>query len=170
MTARFDAFAMLRPARRLYGVLVASLLLAGCQTTTPTGFSAAQRSLLTANGFFETARGWELIMPDRLLFAINDSRLQPDQVSSIAKLAADLSRAGILTARVEGHTDATGSTEHNAQLSTDRARAVADPLRTNGMQLADSDVLGRGEAFPIGDNKTDEGRADNRRVVIIVTP
>lgn len=151
--------------------LVAAAALAGCQSApAPTGFSAAQKAVLSANGFVERGDGWELTLADRVLFASDESALLPDQLASIGRIAAALAKVGIATARVEGHTDATGSANHNARLSKARAATVAAAMQANGMQLPDDQIVGRGEAFPIGDNRTAEGRADNRRVVIIVTP
>jgi outer membrane protein OmpA-like peptidoglycan-associated protein len=156
-------------ARAMMPIAVA-VTLAACQSVPPSGPSPAQRAVLAAHGFVQTERGWELTMADRLLFDSDESRLKPAQIDAIARIGSELVRVGVAAARVEGHTDATGSTAHNTQLSLERANAVAGPLRQSGMALSDDQILGRGEAFPIGDNRSAEGRADNRRVVIIVTP
>jgi OOP family OmpA-OmpF porin len=158
-------------AIRLALLGLAALLLAACQAApAPSGFSDAQKAVLAANGFVERADGWELTMAERVLFAIDESALKPDQIAAIARIGSALVTVGILTARVEGHTDATGSRAHNAKLSRARAQTVAQPLRASGMAFTDAQIIGRGEDFPVGDNRTEAGRADNRRVVIIVTP
>lgn len=162
---------IVRTARALLVTMAAAITLAACQSVPPpSGFSAAQKTVLTANGFVETTRGWELTMADRVLFDVNDSLLKPEQIAVLANVGAQLAKVGIASASVEGHTDNTGSDAFNIRLSQARAQSVAVPLRANGIALATNQIVGRGESFPVGDNETDAGRADNRRVVVIVTP
>ena len=71
---------------------------------------------------------------------------------------------------VLGHTDSIGSELYNLRLSIDRAEAVMEVLRSLGVSLARLTADGRGEAEPIADNATPEGRAINRRVEIVVRP
>jgi outer membrane protein OmpA-like peptidoglycan-associated protein len=72
---------------------------------------------------------------------------------------------------VEGHTDSTGSTEVNQQLSQERATAVKEYLVSNDT-LPGSNVLavGYGSTRPLMSNETAEGRAVNRRIDVIITP
>ena len=72
--------------------------------------------------------------------------------------------------KVSGHTDNTGSREHNLTLSAQRAGAVADYLA--GQSVATDRMITRGLAFdePIADNGTAEGRAQNRRVELFILP
>jgi len=109
-------------------------------------------------------------MADRLLFATNESAIQPEQTERLGTLARRLIAVGIPSARVEGHTDSTGAPDYNQKLSEARAQAVAAPLISGGMQFAPGQIIGRGETMPLSPNDTPEGRQDNRRVVIIVTP
>ena len=68
---------------------------------------------------------------------------------------------------VIGYTDNVGKPDYNLALSKRRAQAVADYVKSQGVNLGDRfQVSGNGEAEPIADNKTEEGRAQNRRVVI----
>lgn len=71
--------------------------------------------------------------------------------------------------RVDGHTDAIGKDDYNQQLSYERASTVADTLSTIGIPRANIDVRGRGKLEPVADNRTAKGRAENRRVAMIVT-
>lgn len=159
-----------RPIRSFF-LLAAAALLAACQSLpAPAGFSAAQIAVLKAEGFVETDAGWELTLPDRLLFATDDSSLKPEQIEAISRVALSLSTAGITWARVEGHTDSVGSDAYNLKLSQARAEAVAAPMQANGMMLPADRVIGRGESLPLSSNDTPEGRQDNRRVVVIVEP
>lgn len=66
-----------------------------------------------------------------------------------------------------GHTDDTGSSRLNADLSERRARAVADYLKRKGVPESNIYFQGAGEAYPVADNRTEEGRAANRRVEIV---
>ncbi len=146
-------------------------LLAACQSVpAPTGLSAAQVAALKDEGFVETALGWELSMPERLLFETNESLLPATQGERLRQVAARLVSVGITTARIEGHTDSTGTSAYNLTLSQARAEAVATPMRAGGMQFAPDQIVGRGETLPLSSNDTPEGRQDNRRVVVIVTP
>lgn len=162
--------ALPRSLHRIF-VLVAAMLLAACQSLPPSqGFNAAQVAVLKSQGFVETASGWELTLPERLLFATDDANLKPEQIEAISDVARRLAGVGIISARVEGHTDSIGTSAYNLKLSQARADVVAGPMRTNGMTLAPERVIGRGEALPLSSNATAEGRQDNRRVVVIVEP
>ena len=146
-------------------------LLAACQSVPPTtGFTPEQIAVLQSQGFVEDGPGWMLSMPERLLFASNESSVSPDQQQRISDIAAKLVSVGIATARIEGHTDSTGAPAYNLTLSQARAEAVAAPMQAGGMRFTADQVVGRGETLPLSSNTTAEGRQDNRRVVVIVTP
>lgn len=156
---------------RLFLIAAFGALLAACQSVpAPTGFSPAQIALLQSQGFVETGPGWALSMPERLLFSSNESGLPPEQQKKIGDIAAKLVSVGITTARVEGHTDSTGTAAYNLTLSQARAQAVAAPMQGNGMRFTADQIVGRGETLPLSSNATAEGRQDNRRVVVIVAP
>ncbi len=73
------------------------------------------------------------------------------------------------TVLVEGHTDSIGSDAYNMGLSDRRAKAVFDYLSSRGVNPARMSSVGYGETRPIADNSTDEGRQQNRRVMLIRT-
>jgi len=78
-------------------------------------------------------------------------------------------RANVAHLNVVGHTDSQGPESYNQGLSERRAQAVADYLATaGGVDRQKMKVMGKGEAEPVGDNNTEEGRRLNRRVVIEV--
>lgn len=152
-------------------LILLPLLLAACQTMpAPKGFTPAQVATLKAEGFVETGDDWTLTINERMLFATNESALKPEQVTILEATAKNLVSVGILTARVEGHTDSTGTTAYNQTLSQARAQSVARALQTSGMRFDADQIIGRGETIPLSPNDTAEGRQDNRRVVVIVTP
>ena len=155
-----------------YLLLIAcAALLAACQSLPPPkGFNAAQIAVLQSEGFVESDLGWSLTMSDRLLFAVNESTIHPEQEQRMEKLARNLLSVGIDNARVDGHTDSTGSDAYNLALSQARAQTVAAALTTGGLRFTPEQVVGHGETMPLSDNDTPEGRQDNRRVVVIVTP
>lgn len=156
---------------RIMLLTVFAAMLAACQSVpAPTGFTPAQIAALKSEGFVEAGTGWALTFNERLLFASNESALQPEQEARIATLARNLTTVGITTARVEGHSDSTGASAYNLTLSQARAQAVAIPLQAGGMRFTPDQIVGRGEAVPMSSNDTVEGRQDNRRVVVIVTP
>lgn len=156
---------------RILVLTACAALLAACQSVPArSGFTAAQVAVLKSEGFVEAGAGWELTMNERLLFPVDQSSLQPGQMERIADLTRNLLSVGIDTARVEGHTDSTGTATYNLTLSQARAQAVAAPMQVNGMRFTAGQIVGRGEKLPMSDNATAEGRQDNRRVVVIVTP
>jgi peptidoglycan-associated lipoprotein len=69
---------------------------------------------------------------------------------------------------IEGHTDNTGDTKYNEELGRSRAEAVRRFMASEGIPLHKINVISYGETMPIGDNATPDGRAVNRRVVILV--
>jgi outer membrane protein OmpA-like peptidoglycan-associated protein len=90
--------------------------------------------------------------------------------SDLRVLAQNLNRYPNSTIQVVGHTDNTGSAAYNQDLSERRARAVASILAVNGVSQGRLTAVGRGEGEPIASNLTAQGRAQNRRVDIIIRP
>ena len=72
--------------------------------------------------------------------------------------------------QVGGHTDSTGSDQYNLLLSQNRAQAVGNVLTGFGVQPVRIDVVGFGETQPVASNSTESGRAQNRRVELILLP
>jgi outer membrane protein OmpA-like peptidoglycan-associated protein len=114
-----------------------------------------------------TARGTIVNLPD-ILFDVNQSTLKPEAKLVIAKLAGILLIMGDLNTRIEGHTDSTGSYGYNMSLSEARASSVRDFLFEQGIEARRMTVEGYGPDRPIADNTSNEGRAKNRRVEIVI--
>ena len=95
-----------------------------------------------------------------------DSKLQP----TLEKIAATLNEYPQTSVTVVGYTDSVGSAEANRELSRRRAGAVADYLSQHGVSRSRITVDSRGEDDPIASNDTDAGRAQNRRVEMLVRP
>lgn len=117
------------------------------------------------------------VAPADVLFDLDSDELRPEADPVLAAIAEQIVDAGPdAEVRVEGHTDSSGSVEHNQDLSERRAQAVADWLVAEGDVPEDQlTVTGLGETAPIAPNDTADGEADdagrqrNRRVVIGVT-
>ncbi len=102
-----------------------------------------------------------------LKFDMDEAVIKPESKESIAKAAHALANSPIPHISVEGHTDFVGNPQANRLLSTARAQAVADALIAQGIDAKRLSVAGYGQDRPIADNKTDEGRAKNRRIELV---
>ena len=116
----------------------------------------------------ESARGLIVNMSDVLFDTGKYTLKQPTQVS-LAKVSGILQAYPGLKLQVEGYTDSTGSPETNQKLSENRAGAVKDFLVTQGVSINNISATGFGEAKPVADNGTATGRAQNRRVQLVVS-
>ena len=98
-------------------------------------------------------------------FEVDSDQLTARAKQVLDSLAADWSKAKPSKVSVTGHTDSVADDAHNLDLSKRRAKAVGDYLKgkVSGLSVTTD---GKGESEPIGDNETDEGRAQNRRVKI----
>ena len=107
---------------------------------------------------------------DKVQFPFNKAELSDEAKALIDDEIGPLvqKNAGVWF-EVEGHTDATGDAAYNMLLGEERAMAVRDYLaKAHGIALSRLEVISYGEDEPVADNKTREGRAQNRRVVIRV--
>lgn len=111
-----------------------------------------------------------LVVPSAISFAVDSAQLTPNFYESLNKVADSLKTYPDTLVQVIGHTDSTGSAAHNQQLSVNRANAVAVYLSAQGIAQERMQALGMGESQPVADNKTAEGRAQNRRVEIKIIP
>jgi OmpA-OmpF porin, OOP family len=103
-------------------------------------------------------------------FQPGKARLTDDGRKQVEHATAMLQQYPDLKVVVEGHTDARGKPKYNQALSERRARAVADVLIEQGVAANRITVHGYGESRPVADNKTEAGRAKNRRVDIVAAP
>jgi outer membrane protein OmpA-like peptidoglycan-associated protein len=124
-------------------------------------------SLATVAAVRDSARGKIVDLPG-ILFDTGKSTLKPEAQVSIAKLTGILMMFPFSTLEIRGHTDNTGSAELNMQLSKDRAKSVYDFFVKQGMDPAKLSADGSGMNEPIADNSTAEGRAQNRRVEVLI--
>ncbi|NEU08922.1 OmpA family protein [Flavihumibacter sp. R14] len=103
-----------------------------------------------------------------ILFDFDKATLKPNAKENIAKLATSLQNNPETDILIIGHTDATGADAYNLRLSDRRADAVKSYAIANGISSARLTTEGRGETEPIADNTTEEGKAQNRRVEVVI--
>jgi outer membrane protein OmpA-like peptidoglycan-associated protein len=112
--------------------------------------------------------GIKITFASGILFDIDKSTLQPAAQENLTKLATILNKYEDTEVLIEGHTDNTGSNEHNMDLSIRRAQSVANYLETQNVTPTRFRTMGYGEDQPISDNETLDGRTQNRRVEIAI--
>jgi OOP family OmpA-OmpF porin len=100
-------------------------------------------------------------------FDTNKATIKPDSAKTLDEAASVLKAAPALSVTVAGHTDNVGSPEANQKLSEDRAKAVMAALAQRGIAASRMDAKGHGQTMPIADNRTEDGRAKNRRVELV---
>jgi outer membrane protein OmpA-like peptidoglycan-associated protein len=117
----------------------------------------------------EEARGTVITLDGSVLFVSGKANLLPiaqKKLDDVAKALSEVDERQKII--VEGHTDSNGNDESNLQLSQQRAEAVRAHLLSRGLKAERIQAVGKGEAQPVASNDTAEGRANNRRVEIIV--
>lgn len=111
-----------------------------------------------------------LNMPSDITFGVDQSDIQSRFFGPLDGVAQVLNQYPQTTIDIIGHADATGPDGYNQALSERRAASVADYLVHRGVLPGRLYVAGRGEGDPIASNATDAGRAQNRRVEVVVRP
>jgi len=126
----------------------------------------------------EEPRGTVITLPGASMFATNQADILPsvkarhtDVAKAVKQVLAerapeDIGRKMILI----GYTDDKGTEQHNLDLSERRAEAVRAFFAAHGLDATLIETQGRGEADPVAQNSTAKGRAENRRVEIVITP
>ena len=102
-----------------------------------------------------------------VLFDVDKYDLRPEAQETLNQLAKLLTEAGITAFEIDGHTDSNADDAYNQTLSENRANAVKEYLKAQGV-TAEITTQGYGESRPVATNETAEGRQQNRRVEIII--
>ncbi len=133
---------------------------------------AELRQQLASDGITITNTGDRLIvsLPNDITFATDSFDVRPALRADINRVAAHLNRYPKMTVQVIGHTDSDGDAAYNIGLSKRRANAVADILQAGGVSYTRIVTIGRGEEVPVASNLTEDGKARNRRVEIVMIP
>jgi outer membrane protein OmpA-like peptidoglycan-associated protein len=116
----------------------------------------------------EDQRGLVLTLPGNLMFSSGSSKLNARARGELDQLAEALNSLPESGITIEGHTDAQGRSEVNQELSFDRAQAVRLYLISQGVDPRSVEAVGYGELRPVAENDTASGRAENRRVEIVL--
>ncbi len=112
--------------------------------------------------------GIKITFDSGLLFDVDKAVLKEESRQELSKLATILNKYEDTEILLEGHTDATGSEEHNLELSRLRAQAVSNYLASLEVDPTRFTIMGYGESQPIASNETIEGRKLNRRVEVAI--
>jgi outer membrane protein OmpA-like peptidoglycan-associated protein len=115
----------------------------------------------------QTERGIVLTIGD-VLFATGKANLSPDANKSVATLAEFLKKYPKRDVLIEGHTDSVGKDDYNMVLSRKRADSVKYELMEDGIEAGRIATVGYGKKFPLASNDTKAGKAQNRRVEVII--
>jgi outer membrane protein OmpA-like peptidoglycan-associated protein len=132
--------------------------------------AAAMASLAEIAKVKEESRGVVITLSGSVLFATGKSELLPIAQDKLGEVAKALKDQGYKKIVVEGHTDSRGSATQNTELSRARAETVRSYLVSRGIDSNKTEANGLGSSRPIADNNSPDGRANNRRVEIVVTP
>ena len=112
--------------------------------------------------------GIKITFDSGILFDVDKATLQPVAKTNLDKMAVILNKYPDTNILIEGHTDATGTDEHNLDLSRNRAQSVSNHLAGLGVNPARFTAMGYGESQPIATNDSDAGRQQNRRVELAI--
>lgn len=103
-----------------------------------------------------------------LLFAVNSDNLNTGSQADLADLSRILKKYDDTNILIEGHTDNTGADDYNQGLSLRRAQSVSRELQSTGIDGGRFNTQGYGETQPAGENESEAGRQQNRRVEVAV--
>lgn len=115
----------------------------------------------------ETDQGVVLDL-NNILFDVDSDQLRPEALETLEAVKKILEKYPNREIRIQGHTDNTGGKKYNIDLSTRRAKSVLNRLVEQGLNGDRMSYKGFGETKPVAPNDTEEGRAQNRRVEILI--
>ena len=151
------------------GALIGALAGAGTGGLLGNYYDKQAKELAAIADVIKSENGIQVILKNDILFATNSSELSEQSAQTLNDLTRVLKKYPKNRIVVEGYTDSTGSDAINNPLSTARAKAVYDYLLGKGLKTLSLTYIGYGSSNPVASNKTAEGRAQNRRVVLQIT-
>ncbi len=133
---------------------------------------AELRAQLQGTGVSVTRVGDRIVlnMPSNVTFATDQDQVIPPFYPTLDSVAIVLNKFNRTLIDVNGHTDSTGSLAHNQGLSERRAVSVANYLAGRGVDQRRMSTMGFGPSQPIASNAAPDGRAQNRRVEVMIAP
>jgi outer membrane protein OmpA-like peptidoglycan-associated protein len=150
--------------------LASAVALSGCGTTGKIG-QASKFDIATASSddiadaLKEDGR---VAISGGILFETDSAKLAPSAADLVGRLSEVMKKNPDIKVAVVGHTDSTGDYRYNLQLSERRARAMVDALAKAGVAASRLAAVGIGPLSPMAPNDTAEGRAQNRRVELVL--
>jgi len=129
-----------------------------------------RQSLGSNVGISNNGQNLTVSLPNNILFATDSSAVSGSAQNDLFAVARSLNNNPNSTISVIGHTDNVGDAAYNFDLSQRRAQSVASVLISAGVNPGRIQSIGRGEDSPIASNLNEGGRAQNRRVEIVITP
>ncbi len=127
--------------------------------------TTAMRDQLKSYDMKITELGATLVLRD-VMFDVNSAVLRAGAVNRLDPLISYLRSSPAVSVRIEGHTDSTGSVEHNNDLSLNRANSVRMALLASNSVSNPIETYGYGQSKPVASNATISGREQNRRVEV----
>ncbi len=109
-----------------------------------------------------------IVVLKNIFFDFNKYELKPESQIELDRLVQLLNENATVKIQIEGHTDNIGKASDNLKLSQNRAKAVVTYLTNKGIAANRSTAKGFGATKPVTENKTEEGRAQNRRTEVKV--
>lgn len=133
---------------------------------------AELRAQLQGTGVSVTRMGDRIVlnMPSNITFATDQDQVIPPFYPTLDSVAIVLRKYNRSLIDINGHTDSTGSLAHNQGLSERRAASVANYLGARGIDQRRISTMGFGPSQPVASNASPEGRAQNRRVEVLISP
>jgi outer membrane protein OmpA-like peptidoglycan-associated protein len=130
------------------------------------------RDQLAGTGIEVQRSGNDLVlnMPNNVTFGYNSDQISPQAASALTQVAGTLNQFPETLLTVVGHTDSDGNDAYNMDLSRRRASAVSEFLMAQGVNGGRLQTVGMGESQPIASNATEDGKARNRRVELLIRP
>ncbi|GAB6264021.1 OmpA family protein [Photobacterium sp. CCB-ST2H9] len=130
------------------------------------------RQQLESTGISVTRNGDQIVlnMPNAITFGVDQSNLSQQAMDALQSVAMVVNEYDKTQLNVYGFTDSSGSDSYNLRLSQVRASEVSNYLVRNGVAAQRVLAKGMGEAHPIASNANQQGRAQNRRVEIVLSP
>ena len=126
----------------------------------------AMEQEITANDMWQALQN-DGFMSLYINFDTNKATIKPESAGIIDQIVALMKSQPDLKLSIEGHTDSQGTPESNKTLSLNRAKALIKAVSEGGISVSRMSAVGWGQEKPVADNRTEEGRAKNRRVEIV---
>jgi len=133
---------------------------------------AKLRQKLQGTGVSVTRQGQNIVlnMPSNITFGVDSAAINGQFFNVLDSVNLVVKEHNQTLVEIMGHTDSTGSEQHNQRLSERRAEAVSSYFLSRGIKPLRLATYGHGENYPVADNRSEVGRSQNRRVELVLVP